>query len=429
MTTFATLLLLNSLAGLFLGCFVTFQSTKKPVHKAFMVLCCIYAYMCLIQFMTLQSHNPQAALFWSKAVLFGFFTLPIMVHFAMIYTGRSKMFHIWWIWVVLYGPVVAFSVLTLLTDLIISGVEKTDWGFEAIGGPVALFFVHPHAAFLHLLAIILVTVYVFRLDDPKEKRQAQYVALGLLAPFLWVHLSPFLSTALDMALPDMKRLGLGLMTGIIGFAIWRYDLFALNPVTAANNIIATMPDLLFLIRPNGEIASINQSVAEALGFDEEDVIRRSVTDFVSGKAVQDLFRGKEGEHGLRHLEATLMGKDGARIPAGVAISTLKEKDGSLAAYVFIVRDMTEQKKVETEQEALIEELQEALANVKTLKGLVPICSGCKKIRNDKGYWQQVEAYIKENTQADFSHGICDDCAKQLYPEAFLDDEEGDESDT
>ncbi len=429
MTTFTTLLLLNSLASVFLGCFVYFQSTTKPVYKAFMVLCCIYAYMCFIQFMTLQSPDPQAALFWSKAVILGFFTLPIMVHFAMIYTGRSKMFHKWWIWVVLYGPVVAFSVLTLFTDLIISGVEKTDWGFEDIEGPVAPFFTYPWAAFPHMLAIILVTAYAFRLEDPKEKRQAQYVALGLLAPFLWGHVSPFLSTALDIALPDMRRVGLGLMTGIIGFAIWRYDLFTLNPVTAASNIIATMSDLLFLIRPNGKIVSISQSVTEALGFDEEDVIRRSVTDFMSGKAVQDLFGGKEGKNGLRHLEATLMAKDGARIPAGVAISTLKEKDGSLAGYVFIVRDITEQKKAEAEREALIEELQEALANVRTLKGLVPICSGCKKIRNDKGYWQQVEGYIKEHTEADFSHGICDDCAKKLYPESFLGDEEGAESET
>ena len=419
MTTFSTLLLLSSLAGVFLGFFVYFQSTKKPVHKAFMVLCCIYAYMCFIRFMTLQSHDPRAALFWSKAIVFGFLTLPVTLHFAMIYTGRSKMFHNWWTWVVLYGPTVAFSVLTLLTDLIISGVEKTDWGFEDIRGPVALFFTYPWAAFLHLLAIVLVTAYAFRLDDPKEKRQAKYVALGLLAPFLLAHVSLFLSAVLDMALPDMKGVGLCLLTGIIGFAIWRYDLFTLNPVTAANNIIATMSDLLFLIRPNGEITSINQSVTEVLGFDEEDVIRRSVTDYVSGKAVQDLFGGREGKNGLRHLEATLMAKDGARIPAGVAISTLKEKDGSLAGYVFIVRDMTEQKKAEAEREALIEELQEALANVKTLKGLLPICSGCKKIRNDKGYWQQVEGYIKEHTEADFSHGICDDCAKQLYPEAFL----------
>jgi len=64
------------------------------------------------------------------------------------------------------------------------------------------------------------------------------------------------------------------------------------------------------------------------------------------------------------------------------------------------------------------ELQEALDTVKTLKGLVPICANCKKIRNDDGYWQQVESYVMEHTEAEFSHGICPDCMKKLYPEYY-----------
>ncbi len=61
------------------------------------------------------------------------------------------------------------------------------------------------------------------------------------------------------------------------------------------------------------------------------------------------------------------------------------------------------------------DLENALASVKTLAGLLPICSNCKKIRNDKGYWEQIEKYICEHTNADFSHGICPECAEKLYP--------------
>jgi hypothetical protein len=61
-------------------------------------------------------------------------------------------------------------------------------------------------------------------------------------------------------------------------------------------------------------------------------------------------------------------------------------------------------------------LERALREVKTLRGIVPICSFCKKIRNDKGYWDQVEVYVKEHTEADFSHGICPACMKQHYPD-------------
>ncbi len=64
------------------------------------------------------------------------------------------------------------------------------------------------------------------------------------------------------------------------------------------------------------------------------------------------------------------------------------------------------------------QLQEALDNVKTLKGLLPICANCKKIRDDQGYWQQVEVYIVDHSDADFSHGVCPDCLTTLYPEFY-----------
>ena len=78
------------------------------------------------------------------------------------------------------------------------------------------------------------------------------------------------------------------------------------------------------------------------------------------------------------------------------------------------------------QEALEEErnrLQKALDDVRTLRGIVPICASCKKIRDDKGYWNQVEVYVRDHTEAEFSHSICPECMKKLYPE-FADDESG-----
>jgi PAS domain S-box-containing protein len=76
----------------------------------------------------------------------------------------------------------------------------------------------------------------------------------------------------------------------------------------------------------------------------------------------------------------------------------------------------ERKQAEEERERLILELREALSKVKTLSGLLPICASCKKIRNDKGYWEQMEVYIRDHSEADFSHSICPECAERLYPE-------------
>jgi CheY-like chemotaxis protein len=70
----------------------------------------------------------------------------------------------------------------------------------------------------------------------------------------------------------------------------------------------------------------------------------------------------------------------------------------------------------TERDQLIGQLQVALAEVKKLSGIIPICAGCKKIRDDKGFWNQVEAYIQTHSLATFSHGLCPDCTTRLYPE-------------
>jgi PAS domain S-box-containing protein len=92
----------------------------------------------------------------------------------------------------------------------------------------------------------------------------------------------------------------------------------------------------------------------------------------------------------------------------------------------IVADITARKRAEKEREQLIAELQDALSRIRTLSGLLPICACCKKIRNDEGYWEQIEGYIQDRSDAEFSHGICPDCARNLYPNYFQGKDAGEE---
>ncbi len=88
--------------------------------------------------------------------------------------------------------------------------------------------------------------------------------------------------------------------------------------------------------------------------------------------------------------------------------------GEWKAMLAVLTDVTERRRAAEERERMINELKEAFANVKTLRGLIPICASCKKIRDDKGYWRQVEVYVRDRSEAEFSHGICPDCMKKLY---------------
>lgn len=94
---------------------------------------------------------------------------------------------------------------------------------------------------------------------------------------------------------------------------------------------------------------------------------------------------------------------------------VKDDTGNVTGLVFSLHETTERKKDEEKLEQTVLELSKALTKVKTLSGLLPICASCKRIRNDKGYWEQLEEYITKHSEALFSHGICPECKERLYP--------------
>ncbi len=112
-----------------------------------------------------------------------------------------------------------------------------------------------------------------------------------------------------------------------------------------------------------------------------------------------------------------------RIFLDCLITPMKHPDGSPRGFLVHVREITDRKKAEEERERLIAELQEAMSKVKFLSGMLPICSNCKKVRDDHGYWHQVESYIRDHSEAEFTHGICPECAVKLYPDYFSTDKE------
>ena len=107
------------------------------------------------------------------------------------------------------------------------------------------------------------------------------------------------------------------------------------------------------------------------------------------------------------VEGYLRRKDGTFFPVEVNVRHVVH--GGKEYMVAIARDISERKQAEAERERL-------LGEVRTLSGLLPICSACKKIRDDQGYWTQVETYFHRHSQATFTHSLCPECVKALYPE-------------
>ena len=133
-------------------------------------------------------------------------------------------------------------------------------------------------------------------------------------------------------------------------------------------------------------------------------------------------------HPLIHIISLLHFSSGFLMPENLAFEILQAFSVSmlpwslsfmfLTALIGLFWGKTQQ--TNKEKSEVIVELQKALKKVKTLSGFLPICASCKKIRDDQGYWNQIEAYISEHSEAEFSHGICPECAKKLYPEFYKD---------
>lgn len=98
----------------------------------------------------------------------------------------------------------------------------------------------------------------------------------------------------------------------------------------------------------------------------------------------------------------------------VTVDPIRDARGDICGAVHITRDITRRVLVQNERKILVKELKQALTRIKTLSGLIPICASCKKIRDDKGYWNLIESYIESHSHASFSHSICPECMDEIY---------------
>ncbi len=183
------------------------------------------------------------------------------------------------------------------------------------------------------------------------------------------------------------------------------------------------PASIVITNPAGDIEYVNPKFVQVTGYTLAEAL---------GKNPRILKSGEKGPAAYRELWDTISAgkewrgefhnkkKNGELYWESASISSIRDLAGRVTHYVAVKEDITARKQTEAERDMLIHDLQDALANVKSLSGLLPICASCKKIRDDKGYWSQVESYIQTHSEATFTHGICPDCVKKWYPDLVKD---------
>jgi PAS domain S-box-containing protein len=169
---------------------------------------------------------------------------------------------------------------------------------------------------------------------------------------------------------------------------------------------------------NGVVLSWNHGAQRIYGYTAREMVGASVSKLIPPDRLGEFFnildRLRRGGR-VERLETERLRKDGVRVNVSLTISPIRNSRGEVTGASTIARDITQRHRMETERDTLICELKDALSKVKMLSGLLPICSSCKRIRDEVGHWEQVEVYVHEHSQADFTHGICPECALRLYP--------------
>jgi PAS domain S-box-containing protein len=184
-------------------------------------------------------------------------------------------------------------------------------------------------------------------------------------------------------------------------------------------IVESSEDAIIGMTLEGDILSWNASATRMYGYRTQEILGRPMSLLVphyrpdEWKQIREhVSKGKQ----LERYETVRRRRDGTTVDVALTFSPIKDSQGEVIGISAIERDITARKNEEMERLKLITELTDALAKIKTLSGLLPICASCKKIRDDRGYWQKIEAYISAHTNAEFTHGICPDCFIRLYPE-------------
>ncbi len=309
-----------------------------------------------------------------------------------------------------FGPVHFYALIGGITA-VMSWVTDAGLMVEVAG----ITFVVGSTVFYTSLLLGVFVVYVF--DGPRATRIAISTVLGVSV------LMPLIATALHL------QAGLFASGELPGVPLP-------SPRINVASVVATLVDLVFLAiaweysgKPGIGLKLWLRAFLTLLGVMWIDVLLFATGAFAGTPEYLSIMQGTLVSrlivtifalpflYGYLLWQSRIKGVAIENRPVLAILRQVAEIENKLS---LAQQEIEARKKAEAERDVLIDKLQKALSEVKTLRGFLPMCANCKKIRDDKGYWNRLEAYIQSHSEAQFSHSICPDCAQQLYPE-FMDE--------
>jgi PAS domain S-box-containing protein len=313
---FALFSLANAAAAHILAGFVLHLGPRRKTNRIFAGFCLLISWWSFAEFMFRLAADPASARFWGKAISLWPLVPAVLFHFFLELTSRMPRRRMLAL-ILIYVPALTFAGIDLCTNLINLPPVHKYWGYT---------------------------------NQPN------------LDSGVW-----WAANAWGVDFPEFSTTSFIWLAGIITYAIWRFELFALDPALAAEKIIFTMEEPLFLLDSYGAVVHLNRAAEQLFRYSREDLANRFFSRlFPNEEAGAVAWNKIVLGQSLAHQDVGLRTRDGAEVAALISSSVLWDREGEIAGFVCVIKDITERRQSENKLKSLLEDLQRSNAELEQL---------------------------------------------------------------
>ena len=366
MNPFAIISLFSFMTLTVIGIALFLRNPKSWTNRLASALIGAYAVQVFIEFGYRQAQSAVQANFWWGIDTVWPLGVVANVYFVIVFIERATWLRRFFVHALICIPAFAAIAVEVLTDYISGAPKEYFWGWSYSTGSHSHV---AHAAYLWntavcFICLVLVAVYFLRQTDPGKRQGAKLVLFAEIAGFVSV-LGDMMVPYLDYEIPPLNGVYLILVSLILGYAILRHDLFALTPITVAENIVTAMADSLLLVNTKFRIEATNDAALRMLEYRHTDLFQAPVEKIFAKNVVKPKWfasdiRDDESEM-MEYFDTRFVSSTGKRIPVWLASSALLDANGRKLGYLMIARDITERNRREQELKVFKNHLEKLVA--------------------------------------------------------------------